>query len=311
MAIFYNTAHLPEFHKSVITIGTFDGVHHGHKKILTELVKSTEKIQGESIVITFEPHPRKLLFPQQPLKLLTPLEQKLDLLTEIGITHVVVAPFTLEFSNLSARDYIENFLVKYFNPQRIIIGHDHHFGHDRKGDLAMLRSLESSFGYKVEEIPAQLIEEAAVSSTKIRKALLEGRVEEGGLMLGREYSISGTVREGKQLGRTLGFPTANIQPSDPDQLIPGPGVYAVRVNWKNHLHNAMLNIGFRPTVSDEQKLTLEVNLFDFNQNIYGETLELIFIARIRDEQKFPSLENLKQQLNQDKEQALKILFSKI
>ncbi len=307
MAVFHTTDQLPSFRNAVITIGTFDGVHQGHMMILEEVVRAARDLNGESIVITFEPHPRKLLHPEQALKLITPLEEKLGLLKQTGIDHVVVAPFTREFANLSAREYIDQFLVKLFHPSCIIIGYDHHFGHDRTGNIGLLKQLESEYKFTVVEIPAQLIEEAAVSSTKIRKALQSGQVEEASSMMGRPYSLRGKVVEGAKLGRTIGYPTANIQPCDGDQIIPGVGVYAVWVNWKGASHAAMLNIGYRPTVTEERTLTIEAHLLDFNEDLYGEVLELVFVARLRDELKFSSLEALKQQLGRDREEASKVL----
>jgi riboflavin kinase / FMN adenylyltransferase len=307
MAIFYNTDSLPKFKNAVITIGTFDGVHLGHRKILQEVADHARKVDGESIVVTFEPHPRKLLFPDQKLSLITSLEQKLALISETGIQHIVVAPFTREFSNLSAQAYIEQFLVKLFHPARIIIGYDHHFGHDRTGDMELLKRYEQDFGYKVYEIPAQLIEEATVSSTKIRKGLAAGHVAEAAHMLGRQYSIAGTVVEGAKLGRTIGYPTANIKPLDADQLVPANGVYAVRIKRQEQEYKGMLNIGVKPTVTTENKPTIEVNIFDMDEDLYGEQLEVFFVERLRAEEKFPSLDILKEQLARDRQQALAIL----
>lgn len=307
MAIFYNTDHLPVFNNPVITIGTFDGVHHGHCEILNEVVHQAQQIGGESIVLTFHPHPRKLLFPDQSLKTLTTLEQKLQLISEAGVDHIVVVPFTHAFAALSATEYIEDFLVKIFHPSRIVIGYDHHFGHDRTGNIELLKSLERRYGFTIQEIPAQLIEQAAVSSTKIRHALQEGRVDEAAKMLGRSYAVKGKVLRGAQLGRTIGFPTANLQPEDADQLIPANGVYAVLVHHHNKQYKAMLNIGYRPTVSNEQRLTTEAHIFDFSGDIYDQELEILFISRLRDEQKFASLDALKEQLNKDRTEALNIL----
>jgi riboflavin kinase / FMN adenylyltransferase len=307
MAVFYSTASLPAFHKPVITIGTFDGVHHGHRMILREVVAHATEVGGESIVITFEPHPRKLLFPDQPLKLITPLEEKLRLLTESGIQHVVVVPFTKAFSEFSAQEYVAQFLVAKFRPHSIIIGYDHHFGHDRTGNIALLQQLSQQLDYSVFEIPAQLIDEAAVSSTKIRNALLQGAVEEAAHMLGRNYSLQGKVIEGKKLGRTIGYPTANLQPLDFDQLVPANGIYAVQVLYKDRKFGGMLSIGFNPTVSDEQKRHIEVNIFDFDEMIYREVVELIFLKWLRSEQKFQSMEELTQALAADKAASLAVL----
>lgn len=307
MALYFDIDSLPLFQHAVLTIGTFDGVHLGHRTILDEVVRHTKSVKGESIVITFEPHPRKLLFPGQPIKLITPLQQKLDLIVKAGIHHVVVAPFTREFSQLSATEYIRDFLVKKFQPHSIVIGYDHHFGHDRKGDINLLKEQSAEYGYKVFEIPAQLIDEAAVSSTKIRKALAEGRISDAGHMLGRNYTISGTVIEGNKLGRTIGYPTANIRHSEPEQILPAIGIYAVYARLQGTSFKGMLSIGHNPTVTDDKSIKIEVNIFDFDKEIYGDMLEIEFVARLRNEEKFDSLDALKEQLHKDKEDSIKIL----
>jgi riboflavin kinase/FMN adenylyltransferase len=307
MAVFFNIEQVPELQRPVITIGTFDGVHLGHRTILKEVVEHAKRVNGESVLITFEPHPRKLLFPDQPLWFITPLEQKLRLVTEAGIEHIVVVPFTKEFSELSAQEYIEGFLVKTFGPHTIIIGYDHHFGHDRTGDIDMLRRFQPKYGYELVEIQAQLIDEATVSSTKIRKALKEGQVREASLMLGRDYNIRGTVVRGAQLGRTIGYPTANIRLNEPGQIIPGIGIYAVHVSHNGKQYKGMLSIGHNPTVTNDRSIKIEVNIFDFSKEIYDEIIEVSFVARLRDEEKFASLEALKEQLHKDKVESMRML----
>lgn len=307
MAIFYNPDKLPDFKNAVVTIGTFDGVHLGHREILKQVVNHAKAINGESILITFEPHPRKLLFPNQPLSILTPLEQKLELITAEGIQHVIVVPFTKAFADLNADAYIKNFLVKQIKAKHIIIGYDHRFGNDRKGDINLLKQYASECGYTIHEISAQLIDDAAVSSTKIRHALLAGHITEANAMLGRPYSFIGNVVHGTQLGRTIGYPTANMKPLADEQLIPAEGVYAIKAKWNKQTLNGMLNIGYRPTVTNEMRLKIEANLFDFNENVYNQTLEIIFIDRLRDEEKFPSIDALKDQLSKDAVNAKHIL----
>ena len=307
MAIFYETTKLPRFKNAVITIGTFDGVHLGHKVILQQVVNKAREVDGESVLLTFEPHPRKLLFPEQSLKILTPLQQKLELLTQEGIQHIIVVPFTKAFAGLSADAYIKDFLVDQIQAHSIVIGYDHHFGNDRKGNINLLKTYADSCNYKVHEIPAQLIEEAAVSSTKIRHALQSGNVKDASAMLGRPYSIIGNVVHGAQLGRTIGYPTANIKPIDDEQLIPENGVYAIKAKWNHTLYDGMLNIGNRPTVSNELTLHIEAHLFNFNENIYNQSLEIIFIDRLRSEQRFSSLDELKAQLAKDKDASQAIL----
>ncbi len=306
MAIFHNISNLPAFTNAVLTIGTFDGVHKGHRAILREVVTHARNVNGESVLITFEPHPRKLLFPDQPLGIITPLAEKLQLITETGIQHVVVAPFTLDFARLSASEYIRDFLVEKFQPHTIIIGYDHKFGNDRKGDIKLLENYSANYQYELIEIPAQLIDEATVSSTKIRNAITGGKLEEATQMLGRPYSLKGTVMHGNKLGRTIGYPTANLKPADPDQIIPAIGVYAIKAIYNSTTYGGMLSIGYNPTVTDKRELKIEANLFNFDQDIYDQTLEIQFLKKIRDEQKFASIEALKEQLHLDREECLKI-----
>ncbi len=307
MAIFRDIHHLPEFKNAVVTVGTFDGVHKGHKTILDEVVRHAANVGGESVLLTFEPHPRKLLFPGQPLGIITPLDQKLQLITDTGIKHIIVVSFTIEFANIGAEDYIKKFLVSIFHPHTIIIGYDHRFGNDRKGDIKLLEEYASACNYELMEIPPKLIEEAAVSSTKIRRAISGGQMEEASMMLGRHYTLSGKVIHGSKIGRTLGYPTANISPADQDQIIPAIGIYAVYATIAGTRYCAMLSIGYNPTVSDKEELRIEANIFDFDKDIYGESLELSFIKKIRDEQKFDSLDALKDQLHKDKVETLKII----
>lgn len=307
MAVFYNIDDLPAFRNPVITIGTFDGVHQGHKAILSEVAHMANEINGESILITFDPHPRKLLFPDHPIKLLTPLDKKLELITATGITHIVVVPFTRAFSNLSASDYITQFLVERFHPHTIIIGYDHRFGHDRAGNIVLLKEYAAQCNYKVIEIPVQLIDEASISSTRIRNAVGDGKVADAAQMLGHYYSLSGAVIRGRQLGHTIGYPTANIRPDEPEQLVPGNGIYAVYVKWNGQKYGGMLSIGYNPTVTEEKIIHIEVNIFDFDQEIYGETLEILFVDYLRAEVKFDSMDTLKEQLHQDKIDAKRAL----
>jgi riboflavin kinase / FMN adenylyltransferase len=307
MAVFSDINHLPQFKNAVLTIGTFDGVHKGHRAILQEVVNHAEQVNGESVLITFEPHPRKLLFPNQPLGIITPLSQKVRLIREAGIEHIVVAPFTKAFSALSAEAYIGEFLVNLFHPHSIVIGYDHHFGHDRMGDFHLLEKYSDVFNYTLIEIPEQLIEEAAVSSTKVRHAIMDGRMEDAAHMLGRNYSLSGEVVHGNKLGRTLGYPTANIHPAEPEQIIPALGIYAIRAIHNGQSYKGMLSIGYNPTVSDKEELRIEANLFEFSKDIYHETVEIFFVKKLRDEQKFDSLDALKEQLHKDQEEALRVL----
>lgn len=305
--VFHFTEMLPEFKNPVITIGSFDGVHHGHKKILSAVSDAAKKINGESILITFDPHPRKIIHPEEPLGLLCTPEEKYKLVLDQGIDHIVVVPFSRDFSMQSAEEYVVEFLEKNFKPKKIIIGYDHKFGHDRAGDIQLLQHLLPNVA--IEEITQQLIDDAAVSSSKIRKALNKGDVVLAKEMLERYYTLTGNVIQGKQLGRTIGFPTANIGGINKDILIPHTGVYAVVVAHNDKAYHGMMNIGYNPTVSQDQQIHCEVHLLDFDQDIYGQPITLYFIQRLRDEIKFDGLPALIQQLQQDKQAAQKLLSS--
>ncbi len=296
--VYYGTENLPTFKNPVITIGSFDGVHHGHKTILQQVVKAAKELEGESILITFEPHPRKIINPNTSLGLLSSPQQKINLVKSEGIDHIVFITFSRDFSMMSAEEYISDFLLKQFNPAKIVIGYDHKFGHDRIGDINLLRQLTQGI-CTIEEIEPQLIHDATVSSTKIRKALLSGDVKEANSMLECNYSLTATIIKGEGIGKKIGFPTANIQPLYSDQLIPGNGVYNVDVLWNSVRYKGMLNIGKRPTVTDIDSISIEVHILDFDNDIYGRQLTIEFIDFIRPEFKFASLELLIEQLKKD------------
>lgn len=306
MAVFHEFRDLPVFRNPVVTIGSFDGVHHGHKVILSEVVKEAKAVDGESILVTFEPHPRKIIHPEQPLGLLTAPEQKIRLIEAEGIDHIFVVPFTRDFSMLSAAEYVTDFLLRHFNPHTIVIGYDHHFGHSREGNISLLRTMLAP-RVRIAEIPAQLIDDAAVSSTKIRNALLKGNVKEAAEMLERPYTFTATVVHGNKLGRTIGYPTANLEPVYADLLIPGIGIYAVKTAVGDKLYNGMMSIGYRPTVTDEKTITIEVNIFDFAEEIYGQRVTVHCIEYLRGEEKFDSLEALTAQIGQDEIRSRAIL----
>lgn len=310
MRVFKDTDQLPQFRKAVLTIGTFDGVHEGHRVILHSVVQHARSIGGESVLITFDPHPRKLIFPGESLQLLQSLAEKLRVLESAGIDNVVVVPFTRTFSRMSAQDYITDFLVSRFRPEAIIIGYDHRFGNDRSGDIVMLQQFAGQYGFQVIEIPVQLIDAAAVSSTQVRRALLQGSVSDAAHMLGQYYAISGHVVRGAQLGRTLGYPTANIAIDNADKLVPAIGIYAVLAQPEDGAqHKAMMSIGYNPTVSDDRSVKLEVHLFDFDGDLYDRHMTIRFVQRMRDEARFTSLEELVAQIRQDEVEARKILAS--
>ena len=295
---------LPAFRRAVVTIGTFDGVHLGHRRIISQLVDEARRIDGETVIITFHPHPRKIVRPDSVVHLITTLDEKIGLLEQLGVDHLVVVPFVEAFANLTATGYIEDFLLKYFHPHSLIIGYDHKFGQGRKGDFHLLQQYAENRNFHLIEIPQHLLHASAVSSTRIREDLKKGDVEQANELLGYPYFFHGTVEEGNKLGRTIGYPTANIRVNDPDKIVPGNGVYAVQFNILHPAFSAtryrgMMNIGIRPTINGTQQV-IEVNLFDFNEDIYGQPVRVTVFRYLRPEQKFSGLEALREQLAQDK-----------
>ena len=308
---------LPSFKNAVITIGTFDGVHTGHLQIIKQLKQEAADINGESVIVTFHPHPRMVVNPPRqsdkksllPVSLLNTLNEKVELIGQQNVGHLVVVPFTHEFSLLTAEEYIKNFLVDKFHPHTIIIGYDHHFGKRRQGNYKLLEAYAEQFNYTVKEIPEHIINHIAISSTRIREALLCADIDTANKFLGYQYFFEGNVIEGDKIGRTLGYPTANIEVTDPHKLVPANGVYAVELQIRNpqsHFFKGMLNIGYRPTIGGTKKV-IEVNLFDFNENIYGTQVRICVKKYLRPEQKFNGLEALKVQLSTDKINALNVL----
>jgi riboflavin kinase/FMN adenylyltransferase len=307
MKIYYGLDDFQPLAYAVVTSGTFDGVHFGHQKILQQVVSATKaqsNYGAESVLITYHPHPRLVLFPdQKDLKLLTTLEEKIDLVAKFGIDHFVVIPFDKNFAAQTSKDFIENVLVQKINTKQLIIGYDHKFGKNREGSFEYLQANEHLFGFTVQEIPKQDIDDIAVSSTKIRQALENGQVDLANTYLTYTYSLTGKVVRGNQIGRTIGFPTANIQPPA-HKLVPDEGIYAVRVKIEEQTYNAMLYIGRRTTLGEDLARTVEVNIFDFDQDIYEKELTLFFVKKLRGEEKFPSLEAMQAQLAIDKENTL-------
>jgi riboflavin kinase/FMN adenylyltransferase len=289
--------------KTIATIGTFDGVHIGHRKILEKIIHNAKDLDCESLVLTFFPHPRMVLQENSEVKLLNTLKEKSDLLEKIGIDNLIVHPFDKEFSRLTAEEFVKTILVDQLNIQKIIIGHDHRFGRNRTADINDLITFGKEYGFEVEQISAQEINENAVSSTKIRNAILDGNIQLANDYLGYNYCFSGEVVKGKQLGRTIGFPTANIHILEDYKLIPKNGVYIVKCYHNNSSYFGMMNIGNRPTVNGESQ-TIEVNLFDFDKEIYTENLTVEILKFVRNEQKFDSLDALKEQIQKDKTTAL-------
>src|SRR5450755_3747921 len=323
MQVHRDISNLPFFKNAVITIGTFDGVHTGHLQIINQLKKEAEQVDGETVIITFDPHPRMIIsktdLSKDAIKLLNTLPEKIELLQKQNIDHLVIVPFTLEFSEQSAEEYIKDFLVEKFHPHSLIIGYDHRFGKNRQGDYKLLEAYQSIFNFKVKEIPEHVLHHIIISSTRIRHALEEKDINTANEYLGYPYFFEGNVIEGNKLGRTLGYPTANIEVNDKNKLIPANGVYAVEVSiatdndivhqisYVKHL-KAMMNIGVRPTVGGTKKV-IEVNIFDFDKSIYDQTIRIYVSYFLRNEIKFNGLEALKEQLLADKTTALKLLKS--
>lgn len=293
---------LGEFKNSVVTIGTFDGVHKGHQKILSRLNKLADEISGESILFTFYPHPRMVVFPDNHnLKLIQTIDEKIDSLEKLGLDNLIIYPFTKAFSRLTAFEFVRDILVEKLKVKTLVIGYDHQFGRNREGDLEFLKETAKIFDFKVEEISAEEVQEVNVSSTKIRQSLLEGDIEKTNGFLGRPFRYSGVVVEGQKIGRTIGFPTANIEIKNQHKILPKDGVYAVRVQIGGALIDGMMNIGMNPTVLAKESLEkkVEVHLFDFNSEVYGEHVAVFLYRYIRKEKTFSNLEALKSQLNDD------------
>jgi len=295
--------------KPVLTIGTFDGVHMGHNEVLSELKRLSIASGGESVVFTFYPHPRMVVAPaEDSLRLLTTKEEKISRFEKMGIDHLVFYPFTPEFSQLSYDRFVREILVGKMKISCLVVGYDHKFGHERKGDFEALYRLSQELDFEVEKLDKLLVENIAVSSTRIRTALDTGNVKLANEFLGYAFTLTGKVIEGNQLGRKLGFPTANIETLDHHKLIPGDGVYAVTVKVGHNQYGGMLNVGTRPTVNyNADHRSIEVHIFDFADDIYHREITIAFIDKIRDEQRFPDIETLRQQLVKDKIKSLELL----
>jgi riboflavin kinase / FMN adenylyltransferase len=329
MKVYFSTETIPAFKKAVVTIGTFDGVHTGHKSILEQLKREAARIGGETVIITFHPHPRKVIVSGQPaIHLINTIDEKIELLHKNGIDHLVVVPFTDDFSQQSPEEYIEKFLVEKFHPHTVIIGYDHRFGRNRKGDYKLLEEYSARLGFNLMEIPAHVINDNTVSSTRIREAVLHGDTDVANTLLGYDFFFEGTVVDGNKLGRTLGYPTANLRVENAEKLIPGNGIYAVELEIRSRKDDintstqrpdvytpaiidhprlkGMMSIGIRPTIGGTDRV-IEVNIFDFNEDIYGATVRVYIRKYLRSEVKFNGLEALVEQLGKDKEDTLKVL----
>ncbi len=293
---------------SIVTIGTFDGVHLGHQKIINKLQHLKQNIGLTTVVLTFAPHPRKILFPQQTdLKLITLVDEKLELLKKYKVDVTVVYPFDIDFSQLDAEEYIKTILVKQLNVKHLVIGYDHKFGKNREGTIETLKQFATKYNFTVEEISAKDIDAVNISSSKIRHAVDEGNMELAHSYLGHYFFINAQVIKGKQLGQTIGYPTANLKINDTDKLIPKKGVYFVKVVVEGENYFGMMNIGTNPTVTSTLNLKLEVNIFNFNADIYTKPIKIKFVKRIRDEQKFNTLTELIAQLDLDKQTCLALI----
>lgn len=295
--------------RPVVTVGVFDGVHIGHRVLLKKLIAMAKKLGGESVVITFEPHPRIILSEKyEEYAFLSTLDEKKKLLAELGIEHLVVIKFDKELSRMEASEFIGKILVEKIGLKHLLVGHDNHIGRNKSGDLNRISESAEEYGFTVELVPEVMYDKSEISSTTIRNVLLEGRVQDAGRMLGYNYSLTGKVIEGRKLGRLLGFPTANINPADPGKLIPRNGVYAVEVIHDNKLLHGMLSVGYNPTVNKEKlKKSIEVHIFNFDIDIYGHSITIIFRYRLRDEKKFKSVRHLTDQMDIDMQKALRLL----
>lgn len=330
MKIYNQLSEFKKLDNAVVTIGTFDGIHFGHQKIIKRLCELAKSAGGESVLLTFFPHPRMIIDPEnQELKMINTIDEKAQILASLGVDHLIITPFTRDFSNLGAHEYIKKILVDTIGTKKIIIGYDHRFGKDRLGSIQTLVENADKFGYSVEEIPEQDINDVAVSSTKIRKALLDGDVALANDYLGYAFSIYGPVIKGDKIGRTIGFPTANIFVAETYKLIPGDGIYAVTVELEPEAESAntevngelstftpqpstfkgMAYIGQRPTINGMTR-NIEVNIFDFNREIYGQNIKMNFLAFLRHDVKFTGLEALTKQLQQDKADTLAFFNNK-
>ena len=306
MKVIQSIAAFNSSEKTIVTIGTFDGIHIGHQKILKNLIRAANNEGKKSVLLTFFPHPRMVLQKDNKILLLNTIEEKSGLLEKMGLDYLIIHPFSKEFSRLTALDFVRDILINKLNTSKLIIGYDHHFGKNREGNIHQLKEYSLLYDFKVEEIPAQDIDDVSVSSTKIRTALKDGNLKTANNYLGYHYMLNGTVVSGKKLGGTIGFPTANLEIKEPYKLIPKTGVYIIKTHINTVLYTGIMNIGFNPTVLGKHQ-TIEAHLFDFNEDLYGKEIMIEFIYFLREEHKFKSIEELVVQLNIDKENAISYL----
>ena len=310
MKVHYGIESYKNIKNPVVTVGTFDGVHFGHQKIINRLKRIADECDGESVLLTFDPHPRKVLFKEQSLKLINTIDEKIKILSHLGLDHLVIYPFTNDFSKFSAQEYISELLIKTLKTHYLVIGYDHHFGNKREGDINLLKKAEKKYPFNLEEIKAHEIDEIKVSSTKIRNAIDIGNIHLFEEYCGRNFEFSGVVVHGNGIGKTINTATANIKINEDDKIIPADGVYAVRCQLNNDFHKGIMNIGVKPSINTNNKKTIEVHLFDFDMDIYQKPLNIEVISKIRDETKFPSINDLKNQIAKDIIKAKQILKQK-
>ncbi len=307
MKVYYRLEDFSPLKNAVVTTGTFDGVHLGHQTIIKRLKEIAKKENGETVVITFEPHPRIVIYNDTSIRLISSVPEKIELLEKEGIDHLIVIPFTKEFSRTSSIDFIRNILVGTIGTKKLVIGYNHFFGRNREGSFAHLKEYGPVYGFDVEEIPAQELDNIDISSTKIREAIEKGEVRLANTYLGHPFSLRGKVVEGNKLGRTIGFPTANLKVETTYKILPAIGVYAVQVLIDGLVFGGMLNIGKRPTVENEGNISIEVHVFEFAGDLYGTEISILFHSRVRDERKFEGVEQLKEQLQKDKMNCKQLL----
>ena len=304
MKVHTNIQELPVFRNAVITIGTFDGVHTGHQQIIKQLKEEAIAVDGETIIITFHPHPRKVVSSViTGVRLINTLAERIELLARAGVDHLVVVAFTDFFANQSADEYIRDFLVARFQPHSIITGFDHHFGKERAGNFKLLQERSVQYNYQLKEIPEHLLDAIKVSSTQIREHILHNNIEEANRLLGYDFFFEGEVVHGDKIGRTIGYPTANLKNADEEKITPGDGIYAVYASVNDNMYKGMMSIGFRPTVNGKKRVT-EVNLFDFDKEIYKQVIRVYVKKYLRSEVKFDGLHALKEQLHKDKSDSV-------
>ena len=307
MKIYYDIESFEPVPNAVVTIGTFDGVHLGHREILRNMVSRAKEIGGESVVVTFYPHPRQVLSHDTGIRFISTQEEKIRHLEELGIDNLVIIRFTKEFAAVPSEDFIKDYIVKNIKPAVLIIGYDHHFGKGRTGDFEMLYTLGRQYGFDVEKIQEQDVDNVAVSSTKIRHYLANGDIRHANQLLGYEFSYTGKVVHGRQVGHKIGYPTANIDVAKEFQLIEKPGVYATFVEIDRQTYPSMTYIGNRPTMHDNRPQSIETHIFNFDKNLYDKEIKLRFVDFVRDDKKFDNFEALKQQIEADQQTIIKIL----